>query len=112
MGNEEQRGGHPFFDHIQALTALLKKSQTRDVYEGKLLRRLLDQRWSGHHDAVVSFLANKNEIREMLETLSSSGESEISRGACYLRITGEGTKVLEDPEKTISFPGTSAVAER
>jgi len=83
-----------FFDHIQALTALLRKSPAREAYEGAQLRRLLDQRWSGHHDAVVSFLANKKEIREMLETLSSSGESEIRRDAAGILQHGLTPKML------------------
>jgi len=38
--------------------------------------------------------------------------AELNRTVCYLQIAGEGAKFLEDPEKIILFPGTSAVAER
>jgi len=48
---------------------------------GRKLKRILEQRWTGHHDSVSTVLAEFNNILETLETVAASRMSESIEAA-------------------------------
>ena len=67
-----------FFETMRALTNFLKLSSARKVYQGGQLPRLLEHRWSGHHDTVAGFIKFQADIKSALEELRDSSHTDTS----------------------------------
>ena len=67
-----------FFETMRALTNFLKLSGVRKAYEGGQLPRLLEHRWSGHHDTVIGFIKFQPEIKRTFEDLHDSRHTETA----------------------------------
>jgi len=67
-----------FFETMRALTNFLKLSGVKKAYEGGQLPRLLEHRWSGHHDTVIGFIKFQPEIKRTFEDLRDSRHTETA----------------------------------
>ena len=61
-----------FFAICQQLYIFLRRHYASTIYEGQSLKRLLEQRWTGHLDFSVVIKQNRDEIIETLEILAES----------------------------------------
>uniref|UniRef100_A0A3B1J476 DUF4371 domain-containing protein n=1 Tax=Astyanax mexicanus TaxID=7994 RepID=A0A3B1J476_ASTMX len=61
-----------FFDTCNALYKFLRKPTVSAQYSGEKLKRLLDQRWTGHLDTVSVILKSLNTLAELLSELETS----------------------------------------
>lgn len=58
-----------FFDQCVTLYEFFHHAKVAELYEGKTIVRLLEQRWSGHLAATKVILSNYNEILKTLEEI-------------------------------------------
>ena len=75
-----------FFSLHQELYKFLQKGRVAEEYKGSTFKRLLDQRWSGHYESVMSFLKNADDIRDMLVALTESTDSTVRVKAVGLQV--------------------------
>lgn len=61
-----------FFDMCDALYKFTRRPNVSEIYDGTKLKRLLDQRWTGHLATVQVIINSFSEIQEMLEFCSKS----------------------------------------
>lgn len=56
-----------FFEQIQMIYTAFKKPKIMKMYEGTAIKRLIDTRWTGHHQATKAVRANYPQIVSTLE---------------------------------------------
>ena len=61
-----------FFDLCDSLYKFIRKPNIHVRYHGTVLKRLLDQRWSGHLDTVASIIASYDELVSLLELVKTT----------------------------------------
>lgn len=61
-----------FFDQVKLFHDFFKRHEIRKMYEGSRIPLLIEQRWSGHHKAIQSIIAN---IVLLIEALIQIKES-------------------------------------
>lgn len=63
-----------FFSQCTTLYNFFKKGNVRNIYEGKNLVRLLEQRWSGHYEVVTLIFENFEEIVDALRLIKVNAQ--------------------------------------
>jgi len=63
-----------FFGLCEQLYVFFRRQFPSNIYEGKTLKRLLEQRWTGHLDSAKIVMDNRNDILATLEAASNSNE--------------------------------------
>ena len=61
-----------FFDTCDGLYKFSKRAAIANIYDGVRLKRLLDQRWTGHLQTVQAILSSFSDIVDMLTVASKS----------------------------------------
>ena len=66
-----------FFSHCAMLYNFLKKGNVRSLYEGNNLVRLLQQRWSGHYEVVMTIFENFKLIIQALMAVKMNDDKKF-----------------------------------
>jgi hypothetical protein len=61
-----------FFDTCDALYKFTRRPNIDQIYDGVKLKRLLDQRWTGHLATVETIIGSFAELQDMLVCASKS----------------------------------------
>ena len=75
-----------FFDLTKELYEFFQRSKVTATYDGTTLKRLLEQRWSGHQEMVHSFLTNLEAIKKTLDTLVDCKETNLKIKALGIQL--------------------------
>ena len=89
---EAQPKAKSYFAICQQLYIFLRRHYAAVIYEGQSLKRLLEQRWTGHLECSVAIKQNRDEIIETLEILAESGEVPADVSIEALGILGKVNK--------------------
>ena len=75
-----------YFDVCDTLYNFLRRPTLSRLYEGNKLKRLLDQRWSGHFATTTAMLDNYTAVVDVLEVCGESGNCDAATSieACGL----------------------------
>ena len=84
--NKEMKAKN-FFSICEQLYVFLRRQLPSSLYEGTTVKRLLEQRWTGHLDCATIVLQNRTKIIEALDAIANS-----SRAAADLSVEAAGLK--------------------